>query len=144
MRLRSRQGKVARGLLVRVSVSRVLGAHTWYGGESSARVSRRLRWHDIEHVRIRAHAHAAIGVHDIIRNKDSPLVVLSTFPLDWRGGVWFMWEHEIVWRSCEKFVGPGEVSRKASAQNSDREKETRIRAISFHHALTSLECFPVL
>lgn len=34
---------------------------------------------------------------------------------------------------------PGEVSRTASAQNSDREKETRIRAISFHHALTSLE-----
>lgn len=82
------------------------------GGESSARVSRRLRWHDIEHVRIRAHAHAAIGVHDIIRNKDS-LLSFSRRSL---------WIDEVVCGLCESTRSCGAAARSSSAPGKFHER----------------------
>jgi len=96
--LRSREGKVAHGLLVYVNASRVLGrTRVWCGYRIQRSVAvlltllltcTTLTW--------ATHKYASVGRHDIVRNE------LSLLPLSWRPSglpksreVWFMREHEI-------------------------------------------------
>lgn len=89
------QGKVTRGLLVHVSLSRVLGAHTWCVFQPECHT----------------------GCVDILSNTRIYMWCTCTrLSATWsetsscslgallRGTVWFMWEHENVWHSCERFT----------------------------------------
>lgn len=75
--LRSREGKVAHGLLVHVSASRVWDTHVWCGlpdlAECRPFATDVYNMHVCVHTRTRV-----IGLHDAARNELSPL------PLSWR------------------------------------------------------------